>query len=200
MRILPCGDESLLVELAGPDQVLGLSEALRRAPPDGVLEVVPAARTVLLSCAPGSLASVADAVRATTPVPPSARAAAEVEVPVVYDGEDLEAVATALGWAPDGLVARHTAAPWTVAFCGFAPGFAYLVRDDWPVVARRGEPRTRVPCGAVGLAGPYSGVYPRESPGGWQLVGRTDLAVLDLARQPPALLTPGTAVRFVDAR
>ncbi len=95
------------------------------------------------------------------------------------------------------MVAAHTGTAWTAAFSGFAPGFAYLTGGDPRLsVPRRAEPRTRVPAGAVALAGGFSGVYPRASPGGWQLLGRTDLAVWDLARDPPALLRPGVRVRF----
>jgi KipI family sensor histidine kinase inhibitor len=190
VRLLPCGDAALLVELPGLDEVLGLSAALRAAPPPGVEEVVPAARTVLVRCAPGALDAVAPA---TVPVD-------ELEVPVVYDGADLDDAAGLLGWDGPELVRRHTGTTWTVAFCGFAPGFGYLVADGgWPQVPRRSSPRTRVPPGSVALAAEFSGVYPRESPGGWQLVGRTSLPVLDLDRDPPALLRPGVRVRFVDA-
>jgi KipI family sensor histidine kinase inhibitor len=97
----------------------------------------------------------------------------------------------------DEVVRRHTGTEWTVAFCGFAPGFGYLTPDGEPWdVPRRDSPRTRVPAGAVALAGGFSGVYPRESPGGWQLIGRTDVAVFDVARDPAALLRPGVRVRF----
>ena len=114
-----------------------------------------------------------------------------VEVPVVYDGEDLDDVAEILGCDRDEVVRRHTSGLWTVAFCGFAPGFGYLTADegDWSV-PRRKSPRTKVPPGSVALAGEFSGVYPRESPGGWQLIGRTEVAVFELDRDPPALLAP----------
>jgi KipI family sensor histidine kinase inhibitor len=97
------------------------------------------------------------------------------------------------------VVRRHTTGLWTVAFCGFAPGFGYLtaVAGTWDV-PRRENPRTRVPVGSVGLAGEFTGVYPRSSPGGWQLIGRTELEVLDLDRDPPALLSPRRRVRFVE--
>ncbi len=122
-------------------------------------------------------------------------------MPVVYDGDDLDDAAGLLGCSAEELVRRHTSAQWSVAFCGFAPGFGYLVSPDWPAeVPRRSSPRTRVPPGSVALAGAFSGVYPRESPGGWQLVGRTPLAVFDLSRDPAALLRPGVRVRFVEER
>ena len=122
-----------------------------------------------------------------------------MEVPVVYDGEDLEDVARLTGLSREEVVAAHTGQLWRVAFGGFAPGFGYLVgEDDRLHVPRRAEARTRVPAGAVGLAGEYTGVYPRESPGGWQLIGRTELRLFDLDRDPPALLRPGARVRFVE--
>lgn len=201
MRILPCGDEALLVEVDTLPEVLGLAAVWRADPPAGVLEVVPAARTVLLRCDPARapLAAVADAVRRTAPTAAGrdAEGGEDVQIPVDYAGADLAEVARRTGLGEVELVERHTALRWTVAFCGFAPGFGYLVPDgEWPSVPRRSEPRTKVPPGAVALAGEYSGVYPRESPGGWQLIGRTDLAVFDLDRDPPALLRPGVQVRF----
>jgi len=200
MRLLPSGSTALLVELDGLDDVLALYAALSDDVPEGVVDVVPAARTVLLVTDPDrtTLATVADAVRRTTPRK-GARAAGDVlELPVHYDGEDLEELAGLLDLTRDELVARHTGAEWTVAFCGFSPGFGYLTQPGtgWDV-PRRATPRTRVPPGAVALAGEFSGVYPRESPGGWQLIGRTDVAVFDLSRDPAALLRPGTTVRFV---
>lgn len=258
LRILPSGESAVLVECDGLDEVLALHDTLAAAPLDGLLELVPAARTLLVAvdpdrapletaaawvrrAAPGARAPVpADPGRVSTAGAPStgamrpplqvpgrsgvvdagvgspdrmtdaahtatpadadanaAAAAATVAVPVVYDGADLEAAGALLDMTPEALVARHTAAAWRVAFIGFAPGFAYLVSDDWPFdVPRLDAPRTRVPAGAVGLAGGFSGVYPRESPGGWQLIGRTGLPLWDLAADPPALLTPGTRVRF----
>jgi biotin-dependent carboxylase-like uncharacterized protein len=138
--------------------------------------------------------------------PPSLSGPAEVgdgevvEVPVHYDGDDLEEVAALTGLTPAEVVAAHTGRPWQVGFVGFAPGFAYLVDGDPRLrVPRRSSPRPRVPAGAVGLADEYSGVYPRSSPGGWQLLGHTDVALWDLDRDPPALLRPGLRVRFTDA-
>jgi KipI family sensor histidine kinase inhibitor len=203
MRLLPSGSAALLVELDGLDDVLALYAALADDLPAGVLDVVPAARTVLLVTDPArtTLAAVADAVRATTPRPDAQTHRTAVELPVHYDGADLAEAADLLGLSPGGLVERHTGAEWTVAFCGFAPGFGYLTQPggSWDV-PRRATPRTKVPPGAVALAGEFSGVYPRESPGGWQLIGRTDVAVFDLDRDPAALLRPGTRVRFVAVR
>lgn len=203
MRLLPSGSTALLVELDDLDAVLALYAALVDQHLDGVVDVVPAARTVLLVTDPArtTLDAVAAAVRTTTPRP-DARAVRDdlVELPVLYDGADLADLAGLLGIEPAELVRRHTGAEWTVAFCGFAPGFGYLVQDGggWDV-PRRSTPRTRVPPGSVALAGEFSSVYPGESPGGWQLIGHTDVAVFDLGREPAALLRPGTRVRFVDA-
>jgi KipI family sensor histidine kinase inhibitor len=202
MRVLPSGSTALLVELPGLDEVLDLYAALTAEPVEGVVDVVPAARTVLLVTDPGrtTLAAVERAVRGVRPRTDRRGSGELVELPVVYDGEDLDDVAAHLGVAPEDVVARHTGTGWTVAFCGFAPGFGYCTPDGEPWhVPRRESPRTRVPPGAVGLAGEFTGVYPRESPGGWQLIGRTDVAVFDLARDPAALLRPGVRVRFVAA-
>ena len=199
MRALPYGDAALLLELDDLAAVHALHAALAAARPPGVVDLVPAARTLLVTLDPAltTPARVEQAVRAVPPVPVSASAGPEVVVPVVYDGPDLAEVAVLTGLDPDGVVRAHTEQVWTVAFVGFAPGFGYLVaEDDRLHVPRRTEPRTRVPAGAVGLAGEYSGVYPRSSPGGWQLVGRTDLPVWQLDRDPPALLQPGARVRF----
>jgi len=201
MRILPSGTTALLVELEALDDVLALYAALADQRPDGVVDVVPAARTVLLVTDPAvtSLAAVEAAVRRTEPQRDRRDAGEVVELPVVYDGEDLADVAALMELQPAEVIRRHTGEEWTVAFGGFAPGFGYLTSTSgqWNV-PRRSSPRTRVPAGSVALAGEFSGVYPRESPGGWQLIGRTEVAVFDLSRDPAALLRPGNRVRFVD--
>ena len=130
---------------------------------------------------------------------PSAREETVV-IEVDYRGDDLDDTARVLGVTVEHLVARHVATTWRVAFIGFAPGFGYLVAEDWPFdVPRLDVPRTTVPPGAVGLAGGFSGAYPRSSPGGWRLIGRTDAALWDQHAEPPALLVPGRAVRFREA-
>lgn len=201
MRILPSGTTALLVELEALDDVLALYAALADQRPDGVVDVVPAARTVLLVTDPAvtSLAAVEAAVRRTEPQRDRRDAGEVVELPVVYDGEDLADVAALMELQPAEVIRRHTGEEWTVAFGGFAPGFGYLMSTSgqWNI-PRRSSPRTRVPAGSVALAGEFSGVYPRESPGGWQLIGRTEVAVFDLSRDPAALLRPGNRVRFVD--
>lgn len=199
-RTLPVGRHALLVELDTTEQAQALhAELLRRRaagelPP--VREIVPAARTVLLDGLddPGALA----ADLAGRPVPPLARADGEpLVLPVRYDGPDLAEVAALWGVAEDEVARIHSGLEFRVAFCGFAPGFGYLTGlPERLRVPRRDTPRTAVPAGSVGLAGPYTGVYPRSSPGGWQLIGRTDAVLWDTGRQPAALLAPGTRVRF----
>ena len=201
MRVLPSGSTALLVELDGLDEVLALYAALLDDPLDGVLDVVPAARTLLVVTDPArtTLSAVADAVRRTEPRRDRLDAGELLEIPCRYDGEDLEEAAELVGCDAAELVSRHTAGEWTVAFCGFAPGFGYLTADMWGwEVPRRSSPRKKVPPGSVALAAQFTGVYPRESPGGWQLIGRTDLAVFDLSRDPAALLRPGVRVRFTE--
>jgi KipI family sensor histidine kinase inhibitor len=199
-RVLPCGEAALLVEVDDLDAVLGVHAALVAEPPEGVVELVPAARTVLVSFDPARVAPgrLAEALRAVRPLEAARERGALVEVPVTYDGEDLEEVARLAGISPEEVVRRHATSEYVAAFCGFAPGFAYLDGLD-PVlhVARRDSPRTRVPAGAVAVADRYSAVYPRPSPGGWRLIGRTDLTLWDTERDPPAVLAPGTRVRFV---
>ncbi len=196
----PYGDRAVLVELGGTDEVVAYAGAVRAADVEGVADVVPGARTVLVVArTPRDLARVRQALAEVDPDPRTERTSGDVvELPVVYDGPDLHEVARLTGLTPDEVVAAHTGTPWTVAFGGFAPGFAYLAGGDPRLhVPRRDEPRPRVPAGSVGLAGELSGVYPRESPGGWQLLGRTDVRLWDLDRDPPALLRPGAAVLFV---
>ncbi|WP_306189704.1 MULTISPECIES: allophanate hydrolase subunit 1 [unclassified Streptomyces] len=203
LQVRPAGRHALLVQLPDAERTAAFhAELLRRRaagtlPP--VAEIVPGARTVLLDGVPdpGELARrLAD-----WDVPP--RAADDggvVEIHVRYDGPDLARVAALWGTGPDEVAARHSSYTYRVAFCGFAPGFGYLTGLPPHLhVPRRDTPRTRVPAGAVALAGPYSAVYPRATPGGWQLIGTMpDPAPLwDLTRDEPALLTPGTCVRFV---
>ena len=209
-HLLPCGEHAVLVELDGLEEVLALDEAVRTAISAGhaafgnVVDVVPAARTLLLvvhegtDVAPLRAALAALPVGAAVAATPGAHAVAEIAVH--YDGPDLDQVCDLTGLDREEVVAAHTRTPWRVAFAGFAPGFAYLTGGDPRLqVPRRGEPRTSVPPGSVALAGGYSAVYPRSSPGGWQLIGHTDVAVWDVDRDPPALLRPGAVVRFVEA-
>jgi KipI family sensor histidine kinase inhibitor len=198
IRVLPCGDRALLVEVADPAAVRSVTAALERDPLPGQEELVPAARTVLVRFVREPTELHTAALARLRPDPAAGeQAAGEVILDVVFDGADLDEVAERTGRAAEQVVQALTSTELTVAFSGFAPGFGYLTglpRDLH--VPRRPTPRTRVPAGAVGLAGPYAGVYPRESPGGWQLVGRTDAVLFDVDRDPPALLVPGTRVRF----
>jgi KipI family sensor histidine kinase inhibitor len=201
-RVLPYGDSALLVELATLEEVLGMLRALERTRPPGVVDLVPAARTLAVVLDPHVLspASARAWIERTAPERRADVAEEVVELPVRYDGEDLGEVARLLGMPSREVVRLHTGSLWRVAFGGFAPGFAYLVTDhDRLRVPRRATPRTAVPPGSVGLAGEFSGVYPRSSPGGWQLIGRTDARLWDAAARPPALLRPGVSVRFVEA-
>lgn len=200
MRILTASDSALLVEADDLEQAMRLNLAWSDVP--GVLERIPGARTVLVRFDPHrtSAAALTETLAATEVDAAALPDAGEVTIPVRYDGEDLDEVAALLDVSAEELVARHLAADWRVAFSGFAPGFGYAVSGD-PLfdVPRRPSPRTRVPAGSVALAGAFSGVYPRESPGGWQLIGRTALEMWDIDRDPPALLAPGRRVRFVRA-
>jgi KipI family sensor histidine kinase inhibitor len=196
VRYRRCGDHGVLIEVDGP--VLPLLAAFTEAALPGVQDLVPGDRTLLvLARSAADLERLWPRVRATVPVSVPVAAATGIVVPVTYDGPDLEAVASAWQVEPAMVVRRHVEAIWTVAFTGFSPGFGYLrTTSDWPTVARRDSPRTRVPAGSVALAGTYAGIYPRDSPGGWQLIGRTALDLFDADRDPPALLWPGRSVRF----
>lgn len=195
------GDQALLIECGSAGEVLALASAIRDENLRTVVDIVPGARTVLVSVSePRHQASVR-ALLEEIDIPrvgvPAADRDADVTIDVIYDGADLAEVAELVGMTIPEVVEAHTGTPWQVGFVGFAPGFAYLSDGDPRLaVPRRSEPRARVPAGSVALAGEFSGVYPRESPGGWQLIGRTDTALWDVGRPQPALLTPGMRVRF----
>jgi KipI family sensor histidine kinase inhibitor len=202
MRIRPAGAHALLVEFASAAEVVDWHAELLRRRDAGELtasDVVPAARTLLLDGVTDPAGVAARLAQWPTPPPVAATAGALVEIPTVYDGPDLADVAQHWGTTPQGVVSLHTGTEFRVAFCGFAPGFGYLTGLPADrAVPRRATPRARVPVGAVGLAGEYTGVYPTASPGGWQLIGRTDTVLFDPDRDPPALFTPGARVRFVE--
>ena len=227
MRVLPCGERAVLVEVDGLPEVLRLYAALRADPPPGSGELVPAARTLLVGFDPRTVSSQALAAEVArrlgepgagepgagqpgTGVPAAgsppersdplaAGPDVNVEIPVVYDGEDLDEVAGRAGLTVPALVEAHTRPAYTSAFCGFAPGFAYLTGLDPALhVPRRETPRTKVPAGAVAVADEFTAVYPARSPGGWRILGHTELPVWDVDRDPPTLLAPGTRVRFVE--
>jgi KipI family sensor histidine kinase inhibitor len=194
------GADSLLAEVSDTAAAMRVyDEALRREV--AAAEVVPAARTVLFSGVP----DVARLEAELTGWEPEAGESTPtghgpvVEVPTVYDGPDLDSVARHWGLTPREVVDLHTSSEMLVAFCGFAPGFAYCKGlEQMSPVPRLEDPRTRVPAGAVGLADVFTGVYPSASPGGWQLIGRTELVLWDETREQPATLAPGTRVRFVE--
>lgn len=199
MRFLPYGDHAVLAELDEPRFVPAVRAAAAQL--DGVSDAVAGARTVLVVCEPSALARVRAALDAADFAADGTQdAARSVDLPVVYDGVDLDEVAAEVDLSADAVVRLHAQGEYVVRFCGFSPGFAYLDGLDPRLhVSRRTSPRTSVPAGSVGMAGEFTGVYPRSSPGGWRLLGRTDATLWDVASDPPALLTPGTRVRFVRA-
>ncbi|MEY2741004.1 MAG: Kinase inhibitor [Actinomycetota bacterium] len=195
-----------MVELDDPEAPAVLRAALAAdvAVRGAAIDVVPAARTLLVTHEPGATAAVREAMERAVAglgiaARPAASAAPLVEVPVVYDGEDLAEVASRVGRSVAEVVAMHAGAEYRVAFCGFAPGFAYLRGlDARLVLPRRATPRPRVPAGSVAIAAEYSAVYPGASPGGWHLLGTTRMAMWDASRaDAPAVLVPGMRVRFV---
>jgi KipI family sensor histidine kinase inhibitor len=196
MRRRPFGPEAWIVDEL--DDPTAWAETLRHGAPDGVVEIVPTATAVVVRCRSGRTALDVgprlDRVVASTALgdrPPL------VTIDVVYDGEDLTEVAAAVGCSIDELIELHCRPEYVVAFCGFSPGFGYLTGlDERLTLPRRARPRTSVPAGAVAVAAGYTAVYPSSSPGGWHLLGRTDRTVWDVERDPPALLAPGTPVRF----
>ncbi|TWE11254.1 5-oxoprolinase subunit B family protein [Rudaeicoccus suwonensis] len=210
--MLPCGDRALLVEL--PDEATrrawdaALRVARRSAPLAGaVVEQVPAARTVLVRVHDASqLALVQDALTSIDAGASHAHVATQDDVlviPVRYDGDDLATVADLFGLSMEGVVSWHTGDLWRLDFAGFSAGFGYLLQDnviDPRQVPRLESPRVRVPAGSVALAGAWTGIYPTATSGGWQLIGHTEMPMWDAARQPPALLTPGRAIRFEAVR
>jgi KipI family sensor histidine kinase inhibitor len=202
-KLRPAGDQAVLVECPSRSDALALTRALLQRPLAGQEDVVPGEATVLVVFAgpvPVSAASAllqeGGAADELAPEPPRT-----IQVEVVYDGPDLDEVAGLTGLGRDAVARLHAETEWTVAFLGFAPGFAYLAAPHERLrVARRAQPRTRVPAGSVALGGPYSAVYPAESPGGWRLIGRSPTTMWDLGRDPPATLGPGDRVRFTPVR
>jgi KipI family sensor histidine kinase inhibitor len=202
MRARRVGQHGLLVECSDAADVGATYAELRaHAAELDAVDIVPAARTVLLDglrdqeaaelLVRGWVATPQEAVAADAPM---------VELPVTYDGPDLAEVARQWNVEPVEVVRRHRDTEFVVAFCGFAPGFAYCTGlPDELAVKRRPEPRAKVPAGSVALAGAFTSVYPTSSPGGWQLIGTTTVPVWRPDAERPALLEPGTRVRFVDA-
>ncbi|MFD6161391.1 allophanate hydrolase subunit 1 [Nocardia sp. NPDC060256] len=205
LRILPAGDRSVLVAPDEHADLVAFIDLLRRALPAGVHDVLPAAQTVLVTMTDTADARAvedhlrqlfrnAQGIGSAEPEPDAVRT-----IPVRYDGPDLESVAAQLGISVRAVIDAHTGAVWRCSFLGFAPGFGYLESaESGLAVPRRTESRTSVPAGSVALADGYSAVYPRRSPGGWQLIGTTDVPMWDLDRAEPSLLRPGTRVRFTE--
>ena len=191
------GSDALLVDCADLAQAMALhAEALRREVP--ARDVVPGARTVLFDGL-ADRSALADELGSWRLEAGASVAGDLVELPTSYDGPDLGDVARLWDMTSDEVVGTHRATEFVVAFCGFAPGFAYCSGlPERLAVPRLDSPRTSVPAGSVGLAGAFTGVYPSASPGGWRIIGRTDAPLWDADREPPALLAPGTRVRFVD--
>lgn len=201
------------IDVATNARVHAATRALREANLPGISDVAPAYATVLVRFDPFALdrdTLLETAARALGPglrgddgqktIAAEKVAARVIEVPVCYGGEggpDIDAVAKHAGLSHDEVIARHAAAEYTVAMLGFAPGFPYLLGLDVALqVPRRADPRTRVPAGSVAIGGAQTGIYPRELPGGWHLIGRTPLALFDAEREPPCLLAPGDRVHF----
>lgn len=194
-----CGDTGVLVELDDNGQVHALVAAVRGSDIDGLTDLVPGLTTLLVLLDPERTAPavVEERLRRLELVPLPATGRRAIEIPVTYDGEDLPWVAAHCRMDEREVIQAHTHTAWRVAFCGFAPGFAYLVGGDPRLrVPRRGESRVAVPAGAVAIAGEFSAVYPRRSPGGWRLLGHTTMSMWDIRADPPARLLPGDEVRF----
>lgn len=199
MRLLRCGNNAVLIEVDNLDAVdavrVALAAAADRGQLPGLVELVPAARTVLAAGADVQRVRTVLASADLVHRPP--RSAREVRIPVRYDGPDQELVAKTAGISVAELTELHSGARYSVAFTGFVPGFGYLVGLPEPLIqARLERPRTRVPAGSVGIAGEFTGIYPRSSPGGWRLIGHTETVLFDTQREPPALLVPGDLVGF----
>jgi KipI family sensor histidine kinase inhibitor len=212
--VRPVGDHALLLELRDNASVHLAARVVRDRFGDRVVDVVPGDQTLLVVWDEGredadalesnleALAGDASAFKLDSRASGTAHAPV-VTIPVAYDGADLEAVAAGMGMSTEAVVELHCSAAYTVAFMGFSPGFPYLLADRdargvLPLLElpRLETPRTDVPAGSVAVAAGYCGIYPRSSPGGWNLLGRTEVMLFDPERDPPALLEPGTRVRF----
>lgn len=190
----------MLLEVGGHDEVAAWYAEIVKQRDEGRIEakdIVPAARTVLIDGVPHPHKIAENLMKAQEPKKPARSEGPLVTVPTVYDGIDLDDVAERWSTTREGVIRRHTEIEFEVAFCGFAPGFAYLTGLPPELrMPRLRVPRVSVPRGSVALADEYAAVYPAASPGGWRLLGRTDLVLFDLANSPPSTLQPGTRVRF----
>ncbi|GAB3140844.1 allophanate hydrolase subunit 1 [Amycolatopsis stemonae] len=198
MRWRRCGEDAAVLDCDSLEQMRAAHATVAAARPPGVVDLVPGARSLLVV---GDVAAVRALLDDADLTHPPAGEPREVTLDVRYDGEDLSLIASDAGISPDAVADLHTGAVYTVAFTGFAPGFGYLTGLPEPLRQPRLEsPRTRVPAGSVGLAGEFTGVYPRESPGGWRLLGHTSATLFDPHADPPALFAPGDRVRFRSVR
>jgi len=199
--VLDYGDQALMVQCGSTAEVLAWAAALSGAALPRVVDIVPASRTVLVKLDgpryQGVIRQRLRKMQVTAGTAAPADRSADVVIDVVYDGPDLAEVESHTGLSTAQVINAHTSTLWRVGFSGFAPGFAYLIDGDPRLrVPRRAEPRTSVPAGSVALAGEFSAIYPRQSPGGWQLIGHTDAVLWDIERPTPALLTQGIWVQF----
>lgn len=218
MLVRPCGDQAVIIDLLAEDAqavngtvldaVLALHRALRALEVPGIIDTVPAAQTLLAildtaQITPARFAEIVNTIHLLPASSASGKAREVIEIPVLYDGPDLAEVADLAGLTVDGLIKAHTETVWTAAFGGFAPGFYYLVPQGerlLPDIPRKQQPRTKIPAGSVALAGEFSAVYPQQSPGGWQLLGTTDIPMWDVDRWQPSFLQAGDTVRFVEVK
>ena len=202
VRTLPYGPNAVMFEVGSTARAAALAGRLRRAAVPGVIEIVPAARTVLVECIETAVARAVAGIAPTFDLDHDEPApGALVEVPTIYDGSDLVDVAATAGLSVVEVISLHSGTEYHAAFCGFAPGFAYLTGLPAPLhLPRRADPRPKVPAGSVAIAAELTGVYPTASPGGWHLLGHTDETMWDASRGRPSLIVPGDRVRFVPAR
>lgn len=203
IEFLPISPRAFLIQFDDLTRTLAAYGALKAVALPDIAEIIPAARTLMVRTVPGVVADGNLAARILSHLPEDGRTVAQVageviEIPMTYDGKDLDDVARLMGLSVAEVKQAHQAATWQVAFCGFAPGFAYMSGDDPRFnLPRRAEPRTRIPAGSVALAAQFCGIYPKDTPGGWQLIGQTNVTLWDLSRKQPALLRPGMRARFV---
>lgn len=201
VEVKRAGNAAFLVDLGSIEAAMGMRAGLEADPPDGLREVIAAATTVMVIAeSPRHIASLLRGVRSLITHRVTQTVGRHIEIPVVYEGWDLGGVAGHLGMSQEAIAKWHSQQTWTSAFTGFAPGFSYMVGESPLRFARHTSPRRAVPPGSVALADNYSAVYPRDSPGGWQLIGHTDLQLWDESREDPALIQPGDRVRFTRVR
>lgn len=202
MRFLSVNLDSFLIELNSLEETLALYRQLQQLGHPDIREMIPAAQTILVYFDRWKIQAkfLMDWIAQQPVHDQTLDVGRERVVDVCYDGEDLAPLADQLGWSVTELIQRHTQSHWQVAFIGFAPGFAYLVSPEqqFQNIPRLSSPRKKVPVGSVALANDYTGIYPKDSPGGWQLIGRTTSRMWDELRDPPALLLPSDRVVFRD--